>query len=198
MRIKKILILFYLFVLLSTSCYANEITLKTSEELKENSNVNIKITINLGELEENVYFLQGQLEYDTSIFEKVGSEDIKLLNGWHDLVFNPENGMFVVEGLDTVESNLQDIMNVKMKTKDNIQNNTTTIKLKNIKEVGESQIENELEDVTLTISKPPIENFANSILPFAGSNSIITYGLLIIIGAIVVIFIRNKRNHKTK
>lgn len=195
MKIKKVLILFFVFVLITSFCYANEITLKTIGELKDNSNVTINVAINLGEIEENVYFLQGELEYDTGVFEKIMSDDIELLNGWHDLVFNPENGKFVIEGVDSAGNNSQDIMNIKMKTKNKITNDTSTIKLKNLKEVGESQVEIELENVAVTLTKPATENFANKILPFAGGNSIFFYAIIIILIGIIVFFIRMKKKH---
>lgn len=187
-----------MLILATKACYANEITLKTGEELKENSNINIKIAINLGEIEENIHFLQGKLEYDTNIFEKVKPEDIELLNGWHDLVFNAENGTFVIEGIEASKNDLQDIMNIKMKTKNNIEKNTTTIKLKNIKELGESQIEKELEETTIVISKPTKDNLANRIIPFTGAGSIITYGIIIIISVIVIILIKKKKQTETR
>ena len=198
MKIKRIIILFCVLILATKACYANEITLKTGEELKENSNINIKIAINLGEIEENIHFLQGKLEYDTNIFEKVKPEDIELLNGWHDLVFNAENGTFVIEGIEASKNDLQDIMNIKMKTKNNIEKNTTTIKLKNIKELGESQIEKELEETTIVISKPTKDNLANRIIPFTGAGYIITYGIIIIISVIVIILIKKKKQTETR
>ncbi|MCI8759633.1 MAG: LPXTG cell wall anchor domain-containing protein [Clostridia bacterium] len=196
MNIKKVLILFLVFIFFSSCCYANEIALNATGELKDNSDVTIKIGINLGEIEENVYFLQGQLEYDTNIFEKIMSEDIELLNSWHDLVFNPENGKFVIEGMDSSESNLQDVMNIKLKTKNKLTNDSTTIKLKDLKEVGESQIEKELEDATVTLRKPATENFANKILPFTGNNSIIFYAIIIIIIGLVAFFIKKRKTNK--
>ena len=192
MKVKRILILFFLFVFISTFCYASEITLDSVGELNENSEIKINVNINLEELEENVYFLQGQLQYDTNIFEQVASEDIELLNGWHDLVFNPENGMFIIEGPDKNETSLQNIMNIKMKTKTS--SDTTTIELKNIKEVGDSQIEIELEDTSVELSKPQSHNFANMILPFTGANLIIIYSVLFIIIILVVFFIYKKRS----
>ncbi len=201
MRGKRILILFYLFIIIATVCYASEVELKVTGELKEKVNINIKMSVNLAELEENIYFLQGQLEYDTNIFEKVTAKDIEPLNGWHDLVFNEENGMFIIEGLENQEIDIQDIMNIKMRTKSKLTKDTTSIKLKNIKELGENQTENELEDVVVTVSKPATSdfaNFANKILPFTGENSFITYGIIIGISLIVIVFISNKRKHKTK
>lgn len=201
MKAKKILILFYLFIIVATVCYASEVELKVTGELKEKVNINVKMSVNLAELEENIYFLQGQLEYDTNIFEKVTTKDIELLNGWHDLVYNEENGMFVIEGTEKQEIDIQDIMNIKMKTKNKLAKDSTTIKLKNIKELGENQTENELEEVIVTVSKPATSNFANfanKILPFTGENSFITYGIIIGIILIVVVFMNNKRKHKIK
>ena len=191
MKVKRILILFFLFIFTSTFCYASEITLDTTGELIKNSKLNINININLGELEENVYFLQGQLEYDTNIFKKVEATDFELLNGWHDLVFNPENGMFIVEGTETNETDLQNIMNIQMEVKTS--SDSTTINLKNIKEIGDSQIEIELEDASIELKKPETDNFANTILPFTGGNLIIIYGILFAIIVLTVFFIYYKK-----
>ena len=44
--------------------------------------------IDFNKINEDIYFLQGQLNYDINIFEVVDADDITLSDGWHDIIFN--------------------------------------------------------------------------------------------------------------
>ena len=78
------------------------------------------------------------------------------------------------------QNDIEEIMKIKFKTKKNIDKKATTIHIKNIKEIGENELENKFENVTLNISqieKNKEDNLANTILPFTGSNSFIILGV---------------------
>ena len=194
---KKSLYIFCLLIFICTFCYAGEIEINTNNSLKENSEFNIEISINLAELEQKIYFLQGQLEYDKDVFEEVTQEDITTLNTWHGLVFNSENGKFVIEN-DGKENSIQGIMNIKLKTKKNINKDSATIQVKGIKVIGENEKEEELENATIKVAvsnDKQADSLANKILPFTGSSAIIIFLILVVLAiAILMINIIKRRN----
>lgn len=197
---RKILNVFCLLIFICTFCYAGEIEVNTNDLLKENSKFNIEIRINLAELEQEIYFLQGQLEYDKDIFEEVTQENITMLNTWYGLVFNSENGKFVIEN-DGKGNDIQGIMNIELKTKRNINKDSTTIQVKRIKVIGENEIEEELENAAIKVvvsNDNQEDSLANKILPFTGSSKISVFLILVVLAiAILMINIIQKRK-KTK
>ena len=191
---KKLFIIFFLIISISNFCNANVITLTSENEFEQNSFYDVSININFNKIDEKIYFLQGQLNYDTNIFEKIEADDIILSNGWHDIVFNSDNGMFVVEYDNLNNLNTQEIMKINFKTKNNMQAGNTSITITNIKIIGENQIESEINSHTIEVKLISTTNNNNNVnnyydnqsnmsLPFLGSNASKIY---ILIGVILI------------
>ena len=202
---KKLFIIFFLIISISNFCNANVITLTSENEFEQNSFYDVSININFNKIDEKIYFLQGQLNYDTNIFEKIEADDIILSNGWHDIVFNSDNGMFVVEYDNLNNLNTQEIMKINFKTKNNMQAGNTSITITNIKIIGENQIESEINSHTIEVKLISTTNNNNNVnnyydnqsnmsLPFLGSNASKIY---ILIGVILItLYVLSKKNKK--
>lgn len=88
--------------------------LRTDEEIKEYINV-----------------YKAKIEYDKNIFEDLTEEDFSVCNTWTSLKYNPESGEFVTVNFNDINE-LEDVIKVKLKVKDIIDDTTTNIKISNI------------------------------------------------------------------
>ena len=170
LRIYFISILLIFLSSFATFCYAaNTIELKTDDEFTVGEEAHIRVVINLPEIKEGVFFLQGTLDYDSNIFEKVKEEDITLLNSWHDLVFNSDNGSFIVESDGNYREQAEEIMDIKLKIK-KTNRTLTQITFKNLKEIGQNEVETDIpnSNIKIKISHGNDESLANQILPSTG------------------------------
>ena len=167
----KILIIFIFLIGIANFCYANVIELKTVGEFKSGTESHIRVEINFQEINEGIYFLQGQLDYDSDIFERIKEEDITLLNSWHDLVFNSENGNFIVENDGNYDDKSEEVMDIKLKTK-KTKRTLTQITLRSLKEIGKNEVEKDIPNSSVKIQilhdKVNDESLANQILPSTG------------------------------
>lgn len=203
--LKKLSTIFFLIISISNFCNANVITLASENEFKQNSYYDVSITIDFNKIDEEIYFLQGQLNYDIDIFEKVEANDITLSDGWHDIVFNSDNGMFVVECDNLDNQNTQEIMKIQFKTKKNLSAGNTSITINNIKTIGENQIESEIDSHTINVTlinntanndnnNNYYDNQSNMPLPFLGLNASKIY---IIIGVVLIaLYILRRKSKK--
>lgn len=176
-------------------CFAGEIELHTDDEFTVGKDAHIKVKINFQELQEGVYFLQGQLDYDSNIFEKVNEDDITLLNSWHDLVFNSETGAFIIEGDGNYREQVEEIMDIKLKTK-KTNRTLTQITLRSIKEIGKKEVETDIPsaNIKINISHDKDESLANQILPSTG----LIFPLIFIVIFIILLILGIKQYKKIK
>lgn len=72
------------------------------------------------------------LEYDRSIFEDVKTEDIQIKNGWTDLTYNEENGSMLLLREDFTKNRGEEVLEIKLKQKNNAKDGDTEIKITNI------------------------------------------------------------------
>lgn len=72
------------------------------------------------------------LEYDRSIFEEVKTEDIQIKNGWTDLTYNEENGSMLLLREDFTKNRGEEVLEIKLKQKNNAKDGDTEIKITNI------------------------------------------------------------------
>ena len=79
----------------AASSYKMEIKSNTQETKKgETITINVELT-DYKDIKNGLQAYQGQIEYDTNIFEKIEPDQIELKNGWTSLQYNEENNAFV-------------------------------------------------------------------------------------------------------
>ena len=75
----------------AASSYKMEIKSNTQETKKgETITINVELT-DYKDIKNGLQAYQGQIEYDTNIFEKIEPDQIELKNGWTSLQYNEEN-----------------------------------------------------------------------------------------------------------
>lgn len=121
-----------LMFIITNKVYATNVEMKFPEELNMGDTVSVKIEVNEINQVEGINVIQGKLEYDKDIFEKVENEDFKLSNNW-SIAYNDENteseGKFILLNLAEGIKEDQEIGEVELKVKDNIKTTDTIIKL---------------------------------------------------------------------
>lgn len=195
MKIFKFLIVFFTFCIICSCSYASSTNITFSEqEVNPSDEVELIITLNLDTIEDNISVLQGQLDYDKSIFKVVTEENIETLNGWTGLVFNKDNGMFIIDRTTPSSNSSEQILKIKLEIIGDITSETTTtFKLTNTKVIGSSREEISLDDNTATLKITPslLDSLANTILPYTGlitsaKHWIISLSLITCISLIII------------
>ncbi len=186
-----------------TTSFASQVSLSYNDSLKENSVFNVSIDITPDD-NKNVYFIEGQLDYDKSVFNEIEEKNLNPFDNWSGLVFNSDNKKFIIEGGNNPLQDKTGVMNIAFYTKKNIKTDSTTISLKNIKILDDENVDKNLEDASINIVihnqdgsvKQDSKNTASSLsrLPFAGVPAFVS--IFIVIGIIVfavLVYLRKKR-----
>lgn len=163
MKSKKILLIISMALIIVMSItnfvYADNCEATASTNKKTNyqngETVVLKISLNNIESENGIYELEGNLEYDEGVFEKIQTGDdgktdqIKSLNGWEDVTFNSETNKFSLR-TTTPTKDTQEIMEISLKLKDDIEEDSSIIMLNNLV-ASNGQDDIELSTVTTNI-----------------------------------------------
>lgn len=131
---------------------ANINIIKTKEEINCGEKIEVNIFVDgIENITEGINAYQGKFEYNTNIFEKIKETDIKLSEQWTGLVYNQDNGAFVVERKNSAVTG-EKIFTVYLQSKENIDKTDTynVILNDNIFSGGE-------KDITVTNKIIPIK-----------------------------------------
>lgn len=119
----------------------------------------VEVAISIKDLTENIVSVGFTLDYDKSLFE---IEDVQNVEGWSSL---PVKDVFMVytSNYQGVDKN-SEIIKIKLKVKEKSEN--FNLGLKNIKVLGEDEVENEIEDINKNFksSNPKINDEDDEIL----------------------------------
>lgn len=123
---------FSLIILLNSTCYASKVEInKDKEELEPGDSITIKI--NVADIDEDgINVIQGKLEYNQNIFEKIVSSDFECKNNW-SIAYNDEDtdsqGKFILMNLSAGVWEDQEIAEVTLKVKEDVNKEETQIKI---------------------------------------------------------------------
>ena len=158
MKSKKILLIISMALIIVMSItnfvYADNCEATASTNKKTNyqngETVVLKISLNNIESENGIYELEGNLEYEKIQTGDDGKTDqIKSLNGWEDVTFNSETNKFSLR-TTTPTKDTQEIMEISLKLKDDIEEDSSIIMLNNLV-ASNGQDDIELSTVTTNI-----------------------------------------------
>ncbi len=165
---KKALICVIIAIMLITAMSINTTTLAvgfkfamsaSATTVKPGNEVTITMAISDIDLGENgMNTLEGVLDYDRNIFEGVKSSDITTQNGWV-VTYNDEetglNGKFLATKTGTGVKENQTLATIKLKVKENVSNQTTTVTIKDIAtNDGTNLVEETDKTVSIKIETP--------------------------------------------
>ena len=143
MKKKLLLIIFFLLIMFNIT----NVNAETKTNIKyEKKNENVIVTFGFNKLDESVNVIKGKITYDDNVFEKIEKENIKLLNNWESLEYNPNTNEFIAYNL-TGTKNKEDIIKVTFKIKDKEKLNNTKIK------ITDTETSNGKEDIILSDSE---------------------------------------------
>ena len=135
---RKKALLFIILILLISSFMplnmvnANEQTLNSEIEVETqivNQKQEVSILLKLSNTEEiNTY--QAKINYDENIWENLTESNFTVKGNWQELKYNKENKNFIVINKEGITEN--DILEIKLISKENIESKTTTISIENI------------------------------------------------------------------
>lgn len=154
----KLLVSMCIFILtiITTNVYATNMEMKLNEEEVKNGDT-ILITINVKNVtqENGINVIQGKLEYDKDVFEKVENKDFEAKNNW-SIVYNAENtnseGKFILLNLSEGKKEDEELAELKLKVKENAKSTNTSIKLTEVCTVdGENivKVENSEKEIKI-------------------------------------------------
>ena len=114
MKKKLLLMIFFLLIMFNIT----NVNAETKTNIKyEKKNENVIVTFGFNKLDESVNVIKGKITYDDNVFEKIEKENIKLLNNWESLEYNPNTNEVIAYNL-TGTKNKEDIIKVTFKIKD--------------------------------------------------------------------------------
>ena len=197
-----------LALMISNVYAADSYTVKldaSTETVLPGGTVVLHVTVPKIDVEKGIGTLTGTIEYDKTVFEVIGTKDVKNKEDWESVTFNPNNGAFVTLTLsgDTLKESTE-VFDITLKVLNTAKAGETQIKLSNISSSdGDKDIET--ADVTKKITiKEKSENTTTNntnntnntntakknnnvtVLPYAGENDmiILVVGLLLAFGVI--------------
>ena len=139
---KRIIVLFTIITILIFTGYSNEslavdggrVSLHADNTPLTAGGV-INITVSLSEFGDGINSISGGIEYDKNVFEEITKSDITCLGNWSQsgIMYNAENGRWVVENSGTVSGG--ELFKVAFRVKTNLNSDVTgtTITFKNIR-----------------------------------------------------------------
>lgn len=80
----------------------------------------VVVSVSFEDLEEKIDTYQGTLVYSKSYFNNITESNFSLKNGWNGLVYNSENGIFVVERSTKTDAS-EEILTITLEAKEDIQ-----------------------------------------------------------------------------
>lgn len=168
---------------------SDKLTVKAGEE--------VEIVLKLEDFTENekgTNVLLGTLEYDRNIFEKIEDEDIEILQYWNSPMYNSENGKLILEANEFINTP-HNVLKIKFKVKDNIEENTSTeIRVKEISG-SDSQVDILTDDAVavLQVEKANLEDSTNENTADNKMMIVILSILgIIIVGSICIVIVKKK------
>lgn len=181
-------ILCYLYSNISYSSTYTNISISNSETLSPGETVQITVSLNSDNIDEDISIIQGQIVYNTNIFQPVSKDNLETLGDWDSLVFNENNGMFIIDKNSFSSNESEEFLRVNLQVSNNIDSVVTTdFVLANTKIIGSAQKEINLEEskTKITVSPSFIDSLANRLLPYTGLNTFVKY--IIIISVIIIL-----------
>lgn len=132
--------------LINTSAYATKIEIGKQEEnktLMPGDTIKIDVKISDIGIEDGINAIQGKLQYDKDVFEKVKNEDFETKNNW-SIIYNDEDteaeGKFVMVNLGEGVKEEQELTSVTLKVKDNTKTKDAKIELVELHTAEDDQI----------------------------------------------------------
>lgn len=153
---KKLLLGFAIMIvcLLSNKVNATKVEIETDKiDINPGDEIHIKVKIAEIDIEQGINAIQGKLEYDKKIFEKVTNNDFEIKNNWSTLYNDEETeaeGKFIVMNLSEGEKEDQVITEVTLKVKEDTNIKKTNIKISELCTASEEEIIN-LDNAETTV-----------------------------------------------
>lgn len=148
--LKIILLMIITIFIMTISVFATEFSIgvKMDKQDKEYT-----LTISLDDIDivgTGINAFICDLEYDRKIFETVTETDITIKNGWGDFTFNENNGAMLTLRNDFTKQKGEEILEIKLKQKEDAPSCKTEIKITNI-QASDSQQDLEAEDQIISL-----------------------------------------------
>lgn len=148
-------ILFFLIAISVSFCtYASSYNVKLNYSKSKDDKEVILTVVLENATDSDIDAFQTTLEYDNEVFETVQQEDIKCSNGWGELLYNPENGMLIIEK-ESNDISTDEVLQITFKVKENV-NEETKIGIKDSAFSDGSEdiiIQDISEDVNLNVKQ---------------------------------------------
>ena len=190
----SLIIIFITSVAYATTTFTAKLE---SDKLIVKAGEEVEIVLKLEDFTENekgTNVLLGTLEYDRNIFEKIEDEDIEILQYWNSPMYNSENGKLILEANEFINTP-HNVLKIKFKVKDNIEENTSTeIRVKEISG-SDSQVDILTDDAVavLQVEKANLEDSTNENTADNKMMIVILSILgIIIVGSICIVIVKKK------
>ncbi len=155
------LLLIALLIIPLTSVYSasEKLKLETSKDTAIYGD-EITVTLNFEKEENNLYAYTAKLSYDKDVFEEISKDDFQENEQWQDVTYNSSSNKF---GLINKEGNeSQNIIEVKLRVKDNAKRGKTQISISNATASnGEQDISLGSASKELTIKEDELDDVSN-------------------------------------
>ena len=157
-KLKLISVLIILISLMTIESHAYTVNLIGTQS-KINAGDKVVVTINFENLEEKIDTYQGTLAYDKNYFNLVKLSDFEVKNGWNGLVYNENNGIFVVERNTKTDAD-EDILTITLECKLDINPTELNIFVKdNVVSGGIKDIKVENASFKITVVKDDLYGY---------------------------------------
>ena len=156
---KQIAILIILTIILSIAGISHAtgsvtMQLTSNSKLEEGQTVEVKLAITSINAGEGIDTVTAQLNYNQEIFEPVTEESFTGLNHWNFIMYNEDDGAFILSKSSKVDSN-SEVLKVELKVKENITVDKAEVSISNIVvSGGDEDIDVDMVSVTIEVPEP--------------------------------------------
>ena len=156
---KHIAMLIILTILLSIAGISHatgDVTMQltSNSKLEEGKTVEVSLAITSINAGEGIDTVTAQLNYNQEIFEPVTEESFTGLNHWNFIMYNEDDGAFILSKSSKVDSN-SEVLKVELKVKENITVDKAEVSISNIVvSGGDEDIDVDMVSVTIEVPEP--------------------------------------------
>lgn len=123
----------------------------SSINVKEGEEINITLRFEeYKDIKEGINAYKATLDYDKNIFEEVEQDRFICKNNWEKLKYNKQTGEFVAIKKSGTKAP-EDVVNVKLKVKQDVKATTTDVKIKNIT-ASEGEKDIQIDETKISIN----------------------------------------------
>lgn len=152
-KFKTILMITILIVIMSLTSIVNAFSinmkLDSASQLEAGKTIEVVLKISNIDAGNGIDAISGTIEYDKNVFDEVTQNSFEGINNWNIGLYDTQTQTFTLLRSSKVNT-ASDLLKITLKVKENVNTNSTTIKIKGITASGGAVVDGGTGDIEVT------------------------------------------------